>query len=523
MSKYRTFAKLAAKGLVASAVVGAIGILSSGDALAQKSENTVRFGLYQPIKILDRLYNPHPETNLTAPAVFDNLLFYDAGERKYKPQLAVSWKRLDKLTMEFKLRKGVKFHDGSAFDADDVVYMVKFVTNPKTKFRFKGSRFGWIARAEKIDSHTVKIISKKPYAATLSRMATALPIYPSSVHGALKTKSDFGRNPVGTGPYKVTKVDSNKGIFFEKNENYYAGSKPAGKVAKLIAVPIPDKQTQIAQLMSGGLDIMYNVPKDQGDNLAANPNLGISVTPTVSFVYVLFDSADRSGFGHFKNKKVRQAVLHAINRPALVKALVPSQLQGAPLQRAICHDWHVGCVSSVPTTKHDLAKAKKLLAEAGLAKGFNVEITTWGPSRQIAEAVSGQLRKVGIKAKVDALKIGGFVKKRAKGKVQMFVSLWDNGGAAPDVDTTAGFFFRKGSRNYMGDDQLTQLYGAGGSIFDLAKRQAIYQTAFDRVNSQAYMMPLVPLPVVLAHTKEVVVHGGHKNPEGFELNRLSWK
>ncbi len=519
MRKFKTLANLTAT----AAVAAAISVMSSGTAIAQKSKDTLRFGLYQPLKILDRIYNPHPETNLTAPAVYDNLMFYDAAERKYKPQLAVSWKRLDATTIEFKLRKGVKYHDGSDFDADDVVYMTKFVTNPKTKFRFKGSRFGWIKSVEKIDQYTVRFTSKGPYAGMMSRLATALPIYPSNVHGALKTKSDFGRNPVGTGPYKVTKVDPNQGIFFEINKDYYAGSKPAGKISKLIALPIPDKQTQIAQLMSGGMDIMYNVPKDQGKNLEAHPNLGISVSPTVSFVYVLFDSADRSGFGHFKNQNIRQAVLHAINRPALVKALVPEQLHGQPLQRSICHDWHVGCASSVPPAKHDLAKAKKMLAGAGVPKGFNVEITTWGPSRQIAEAVSGQLRKVGIKAKVDALKIGGFVRKRAKGKVQMFVSLWDNGGAAPDVDVTAGFFFRKGSRNYMGDKKLMELYAAGRSIFDIQKRKAIYQTAFDRVNSKAYMMPLVPLPVVLAHTKDVVVHGGHKNPEGFELNRLSWK
>ena len=519
MSIFRTFTSLAVTG----AMISGVSAFLVGSAFAQKSKDTVRFGLYQPIKILDRIYNPHPETNLTAPAVFDMLLFYDAEKRIYKPQLATSWKRINKLTMEFSLRKGVKFHDGSDFDADDVVYMVKFVTDPKTKFRFKGSRFGWIASVEKLDKYTVRFKSKRPYAPILSRLATGLSIYPSSVHGALKVKSDFGRNPVGTGPYKVTKVDPNKGIFFERNENYYNGGKPAGIVKKLIARPIPDKQTQIAELMAGGLDIMYNVPKDQGENLAENPNFSISVTPTVSFVYVLFDSADRSGFGHFKNKKVRQAVLHAIDRKALVKALVPSQLHGQPLQRAICHDWHVGCVSSVPPIKHNLAKAKKLLAEAGLPNGFDVEITTWGPSRQIAIAVSGQLRKVGIKAKIDSLKIGGFVKKRARGKVQMFVSLWDNGGAAPDVDVTAGFFFMKGSRNYMGDKELTAAHAAGQVTFDLNKRKAVYQAAFDRVNDQAYMMPLVPLPVVLAHTKEIVVHGGHKNPEGFELNRVSWK
>ena len=515
--------KILAKLSILLAIVCVTNVIVVEGALAQKSKDTIRFGLYQPIKILDRIYNPHPETNLTAPAVFDNLLFYDAGERVYKPQLATSWKRIDKKTMEFNLRKNVKFHDGSDFDADDVVYMVKFVTDPKTRFRFKGSRFGWIAGVEKVNQFTVRFKSKRPYAPILSRLATGLAIYPSDVHGALKVKSDFGRNPVGTGPYKVTKVDPNQGIHFEKNENYYNGGKPAGKVKKLIARPIPDKQTQIAQLMAGGLDIMYNVPKDQGENLAGNPNISITVSPTVSFVYVLFDSADRSGFGHFTKKKVRKAVLHAIDRNALVKALVPSQLHGQPLQRAICHDWHVGCVSSIPPTRHNLSKAKKLLAEAGVPNGFDVEITTWGPSRQIAEAVSGQLRKVGIKAKVDHLKIGGFVKKRARGKVQMFVSLWDNGGAAPDVDVTAGFFFMKGSRNYMGDTELTASHMAGQVTFDLDKRKAIYQAAFDRVNDQAYMMPIVPLPVVLAHTKGVVVHKSDMHPEGFELNKVSWK
>ena len=515
--------KILMKFSILLTITGVIGLVVVEGALAQKSKDTIRFGLYQPIKILDRIYNPHPETNLTAPAVFDNLLFYDAGERVYKPQLATSWKRIDKKTIDFNLRKNVKFHDGSDFDADDVVYMVKFVTDPKTKFRFKGSRFGWIAGVEKINRYKVRFKSKRPYAPILSRLATGLAIYPSDVHGALKVKSDFGRKPVGTGPYKVTKVDPNQGIFFEKNENYYNGGKPAGKVKRLIARPIPDKQTQIAQLMAGGLDIMYNVPKDQGENLEGNPNLSITVSPTVSFVYVLFDSANRSGFGHFAKKKVRKAVLHAIDRNALVKALVPSQLHGQPLQRAICHDWHVGCVSSIPPTRHNLSKAKDLLAEAGVPNGFDVEITTWGPSRQIAEAVSGQLRKVGINAKVDHLKIGGFVKKRARGKVQMFVSLWDNGGAAPDVDVTAGFFFMKGSRNYMGDAELTASHIAGQVTFDLDKRKAIYQAAFDRVNDQAYMMPLVPLPVVLAHTKDIVVHKSHMHPEGFELNKVSWK
>jgi len=504
--------------------LAATAAMMTSPALAQQSKDTLRFGLYQPIKILDRIFNPHPETNLTAPAVFDTLLKYNSETRKYEPLLATSWERVDPKTFVLKLRQDVNFHDGSKFDADDVVYMFNFVTDPKVKFRFKGTRFGWVAGVDKIDQYTVRIRSKKPYAPILSRLSTSPPIYPSDYHSKLKVKSTFGRNPIGTGPYKVTKVDSNKGIFFERFEGYkMAATKPAGIIKNLIAVPIPDAQTQVAQMMAGGLDIMYNVRKDQAENMAQNPQFGISVTPTVSFVYVLFDSTDRSGVGVFKNKKVRQALLHAIDRKALIQALVPKAIQNATMQKAICHSWHVGCVSSVEPPAHDLAKAKKLLAEAGYPNGFDVEITTWGPAKLTAEAVSGQLRKVGIKAKIDALTIGGFVKKRARGKVQMFVSLWDNGGAAPDVDVTAGFFFMKGSRNYMGDALLTKAHADGQSTLDQKKRDAIYRAAFDRVTEEAYMMPLIPLPVVLAHGKNVEVLGGHKNPEGFELNRIQWK
>lgn len=512
--------------VVSSIVAGAAitAVLAASPVQAQKSKDTLRFGLYQPLKILDRIFNPHPETNLTSPAVFDTLVFYDAVKREYKPLLAKSWDRTDPKTIVIKLREGIKFHDGSDFDADDVVYMFNFATDPKVNFRFKGTRFGWVAGVDKIDRYTVRIRSKKSYAPILSRLSTSPPMYPSDHHSKLKVKSTFGKAPIGTGPYKVTSLDPSKGVTFLRNDNYQLGAiKPAGKIKNFIARAIPNTQTQVAELMTGGLDVMYNVGRDQANNLAANPSFGIDVSRTVSFVYILFDSADRSGIGHFKDKRVRQAVLHAIDRQALNKAIVPEALQGDPLQKAICHSWHVGCVSSVEPPKHDLAKAKQLLKEAGLEKGFDVEITTWGPSRLTAEAVAGQLRKVNIRAKVDFLPIGGFVRKRAKGKVQMFVSLWDNGGAAPDVDVTAGFFFMKGSRNYMGDPMLTKAHAAGQAETDVKKRTEIYRSAFDRVNQESYMMPLIPLPVVLAHTKNVQIHGGHKNPEGFELNRLTWK
>jgi peptide/nickel transport system substrate-binding protein len=508
-----------------AAMIAVLAIVTAGEALAQKAKDTLRVALYQPIRMIDAIFNPQPETTLMASAVYDTLVFYDVDARKYRPLLARSWTRIDDKTVEFKLREDVKFHDGSDFDADDVVYSFNFVTDPNVAFRFKGTRFGWIDRVEKIDRYTVRIYAKRVYAPIFSRLSSTPPIYPSDVHGRLQKKNTFGRAPVGTGPYKAIQVDASRGVVLVRNEDYKHGGgyKPAGKIGRIEIAPLPDRQTQIARLLAGGQDLVYNVGTDLAQSLAANPDLKVSIQPTVSFVYVYFDVADRSGIGVFKNKNVRKAMLQAIDRKALRAAFLPKSIQSEPMQQALCHPWHVGCDFSASPPDTNLAEARRLLAAAGLGDGFDLKLTTWGPSVRIAEAVAGQLRRVGVRAKVDASTIGVFVKKRAQGKVQAFVSLWDNGGAQPDVDVTMGFFFLPGSRNYTRDKTLAAAVMAGRASYDLDKRKAIYRKAFDRVTNEYYMMPLMPIPAIVVHRKEVRILPGHKSPEGFEFNRIAWQ
>ncbi len=145
--------------------------LMTAPVLAQKSKDTLRVGVYQPISIVDGVFDPHPQTNMMDRMVFNSLLTYDTDNRKYLPGLAVSWKRIDSTTMEFKLRQGIKFHDGSEFDADDVVYTFNFVTDPNVKFRFKGHVLWPSRQGEKIDKFTVRIKTKTPYAAIESRLS----------------------------------------------------------------------------------------------------------------------------------------------------------------------------------------------------------------------------------------------------------------------------------------------------------------------------------------------------------------
>ncbi|MGE3646660.1 MAG: ABC transporter substrate-binding protein [Beijerinckiaceae bacterium] len=511
---------------ILSAAVSLLGAcaLSVLPAAAQKSKDTLRVGVYQPISVVDGVFDPHPQTNLMDRMVFDFLLTYDADQRKYMPGLAESWKRIDPLTMEFKLRKGVKFHDGSEFDADDVVYSFDFVTDPNVKFRFKDTTYGNIDKATKIDKYTVRVKTKKPFAAFESRLANSPPIFPSDYHSKLEAKNFFGRKPIGTGPYKAVEVTPSR-VVLEKNPEYKHGNsgKPAGKIGRIEIAHVPDAQTQVARMMTGQQDLMYQVPNDIAQFLKQNPDIEITTIPSIQFIYFIPDAADRSGVGVFKDKRVRQAVMMGIDRKAIAKALLPKEIADMPLQKSMCHEWHVGCKATLSPPEYNVEKAKKLLAEAGHPNGFKLALTTWGPSVQTAEVVAGQLRKIGIDASVDKQSIGGFVKKRASGKVQAFVSLWDNGSGQPDVDSTAGFFYLPGSRNYAGDKALTKLVLDGKFELDLTKREATYQKLFDTVTAEGYGMPIFPIPAITAHTMSLnVPTHGTKKPEGVVVNRLSW-
>jgi peptide/nickel transport system substrate-binding protein len=268
---------------------------------------------------------------------------------------------------------------------------------------------------------------------------------------------------------------------------------------------------------------MYDVPTDVADLMAPNPAIQITTVPSISFTYLMLDAADRTGVGHFKDVRVREAMMRAIDRKALVNALQPKEIAAMPLQKSMCHEWHVGCAASTSPPDFDLAKAKQLMAEAGKEKGFDLTITTWGAARPVAEAVAGQLRRIGVNAKIENLTVGGFVTKRAAGQLPAYIVLWDNGGANPDVESTSGFFYEPGSRNYNNDAELADLDEKAKSEMDPKKREAMYQRIFDKVNEQRYSMPITPLGSVLAHSKEVrIPKAGTKKPEGFMFNLLAW-
>lgn len=506
------------------AAIGIIALTAGPQALAQKSKDTFRSAFRSPIRGLSYYYDPKPDTVFEQSAVFDGLVAYDEKAGKFEPLLAKSWKRIDAKTIEFELRDDVKWHDGEKFDADDVVYTYRWLIDPKTRIRFK--RFwGWIESVEKLGPYRVRITAKRPTPFDLTRHAYLTAILPEHIHGKLKNKVDFGRHPVGTGMYKAIQVDANKGIILERNDQYRHGGKgkPASNIKRMVFRAIPDTGTQIAEFLAGNLDMIRDMNLEQGENLAKQPGVELTVGQGISYLYMAIDAKGRSGVKALTDSRVRKALMMAVDRDAILKYRVGNRKVAVP--KAMCWKIQAGCDFDVPLPEYDPAGARKLLAEAGYPNGLNLEITTFdNPTiRGAAELVSGMLARIGVRAKVDARVIGAYRKKQASGKIQVIAAAWPAGGF-PDVSGTLGFIFSTPpSRDYHGDDTLRKMARRMNGIMDPVKRRALGKMVFNRATEMAYFIPLGPNPVNVVHRDTVSVDATAMGAFTIDPSGLRWK
>jgi peptide/nickel transport system substrate-binding protein len=197
-------------------------------------------------------------------------------------------------------------------------------------------------------------------------------------------------------------------------------------------------------------------------------------------------------------------------------------MQNSPMLSALCHPWVTACEHSLSPPPHDPAAARRLLAEAGLAQGFDLTLGATTTTKSVAEAIAGQLRAVGIRASVDAQTIGVWLKRRAEGKLETTVTMWDNAGGAPDVEWTTNFFFLGDSSDYFQDRVLNDWTLEGAVTMDTDARRAVYRKLFDHVTTEHYAIPVMELPAIIVHHRDLMFEGGHKKPEGFEFHRIRW-
>jgi len=490
--------------------------LGTTPALAQKSADNLRIVFRDAVPIVDPYYNSQRTGLVLAHQAWDTLVHRDPETFQTKPLLATDWKLIDDLTLEFGIRRGVKFHDGSTLSADDVVYTLNTVSNPDSKVATP-SNYAWIDKAEKIDDFRVRLVMKRPTPAALEYLSLVTPIWPKAYREKLGAEG-YAKAPVGAGPYRITKVETGSGLEFERFEEYWAGS-PKGKPAirKITVRFVPDPTTEMTELLSGRVDWLWNMNPDQFDAVGRMPTLQAVRAESMRVGYLSLDAAGRSGADNPLTKlKVRQAIWHAIDRETIAKQLVTG---GSRVPPAPCFPSQFGCDAEA-AVKYDYnpAKAKQLLAEAGFPNGFETELVTyilppWAASLQ------SYLQAVGIKARISHLQVAAAIQRAWRGENPLYAGSWGS-YSINDVSAIMPVMFGGGNDDYARDPETKALIEKGGSTNDPAVRKQAYSAAIKRATEQAYWLPLHTYVTTYGFVKQLKF-----NPYPDELPRFylaSW-
>lgn len=473
-----------------------LAFLSSTSAHAGKSDDTARVALAGEVGSLNYYFDSSREGFITSLQIFNGLVYKDPKTAEFKGDLAQSWKQIDDKTYEFTLRKDVKFSNGEPFTADDVVFTINYVIDPATK-AVVYDKIKWIKSAEKIDDYTVRVNGITAYPMAMENFSTSLPIYPKDYYEQVG-QSGMATKPVGTGPYTVTLVTPGSGYTLEKNPNAYAGPKPSPVISKVEVRTIRDVNTQLAELISGNLDFMWQFPSDIADKLSSTGQFNVFRKDTMRIGFITLDAAGRAAAdGPLKNVKVRQALNYAIDRKGIVAGLLP----GGNVINSACAPIQFGCETDVTAYDYNPEKAKELLKEAGYEKGFAIEIGAYR-DRPLAEAMINNLAAVGVTATLSMLQYSALAAKHMEGNIQAGF-LTHGASSIADAAAISPEFFGGGKQDYAGDKEVAELMKAGGSTLDKNARKAAYSTALKRIADQAYWVPLWTYPSTYALSQDL--------------------
>jgi peptide/nickel transport system substrate-binding protein len=334
-------------------------------------------------------------------SMYDQLVVRDANF-KIVPWLATSWENPDDTTWVFKLRQGVKFHNGEPFNAATVKWSFERFVAPETQ-NIYASFLQPVTDVEPVDDYTVRVRTKDPFPALIENLAYG--VYMGPPDTMRQQGAEFFKNPVGTGPFRFVSWSPGEQLVVEATDSHFGGNP---KIKRIVWKPVTETSTRVAQLRTGESDLITGVSPTQLSDLEGQSGIAVSKIPSQSFLVLIMNS----GRPPFNDVRVRQAMNYAIDKQAIIRTLLGGNGTVLPAPAGPAHegfDQQLGV-----TYNFDPEKAKSLLSEAGLGSGFSITLDTpegrYLQDKAIAEAVGGMLTKVGVQVKVNPYEWGAFVK-----------------------------------------------------------------------------------------------------------------
>jgi len=447
--------------------------------------------------------------------IYDSLLHYKDGSLEVEPGLAQSWTiSPDGKTYAFTLRQGVKFHDGSDFNAESVKFNFDRVLDANHPYHNTGPfpfvfTIGPVERVTVDGPYVVSLHLKEPYAPALTMLAGAIGGLAGISPAAVKQYGkDFSRHGGGTGPFKFVEWVSGQRIVLERNVDYWRG---APKLAGLVFRPIVDENARVSEMMSGGTDITIEVPPDNIATFTASADYTFYQQPGPHLWYLVLNTKTKP----FDDKRVRQAANFAINKGALVDDVLKGTATVADGITPPAFTWaHDDALKPYP---YDPAKAKALMAEAGYANGIDVTfyVTESGSGMLspvlMGTAIQADLAAVGIRCKIETYEWNTFLGKIIPNLPEN-VALAELSFMTQDPDMHPALALRTGAAVNSGgfsDPKIDALIDGGRAETDPVKRAAIYRQMQEVLYDEAPW-------VYVANWKQNAVSSARV--KGFELH-----
>ncbi len=469
---------------------------------------TLRWAAQNDILTLDPHSQNHATTNAILQHSYETLVRYSA-KYEVEPALATKWTFLSPTQVRFELRKNVKFHDGSPFTADDVIFSYGRIKQPQGTMSVYVTG---VADIKKIDDHTVDFILSGPNPLLLRNSVN---FFIMSKAWAEKNKStnvqDYknkeetfaSRNAMGTGPYKITGWTPEQRVTLTRNDDWW--DKHTSNVKDVVYTPIKSDPTRVAALLSGDVDMLTDLPTQDVGRLRSDAKLKILDGPEVRTIYLAPDLgspelkySNVKGKNPFADKRVRQALSLAIDRAAIQRNTmrglsIPAALMVAPGVNG--HDEAADKPAPV-----NVDAAKKLLAEAGYPDGFEVRMNCpnnrYVNDEEICQNVVAMWARVGVKVQLAAENMATFIQKVQNFDSSIYLLGW--GVATYDAQYTLQSLLRTrttgadGNFNFskINDPTLDKMVDAMKTETDVAKRNALVRDALLRARDELLLIPL---------------------------------
>jgi peptide/nickel transport system substrate-binding protein len=402
-------------------------------AHAQK-EREVSIGLQAAITSIDPHYHNLSPNNSLLLHIYEPLVKRDANQ-KLVPGLATSWKALDDTTWEFKLRKNVKFHDGTPFTAEDVVATYKRVPNVPNSPSSMATFTKPIVETRIVDPHTIVFKTAAPHVLLPSDLGSVYIVPKPVAEKATTDEFNSGKAAIGTGPYKFAEYVPNQRVVLKANYGYWGGEEPWDKVTfKILSNPA----ARVAALLSGDVQMIETVPTADIAKLSSDKKYALADKVSNRVIYVHLNQWDDKKVpfvtakdgkplekNPFKDARVRKALSMAINRDAIADRVMEKKAVPAA---QLLPDFFYGTSKKLKPHKYDPEGAKKLLAEAGYPNGFTM--TIHGPNNRyinddkVAQAIAQFYSRAGIEAKVETMPSSVYFTRATKGEFGYMLLGW---------------------------------------------------------------------------------------------------